>query len=235
MRVKKRWLYFLIICIIFLCFSIRAEVESNLETDVEVIYLTFDDGPSEYTEQLLDLLKAHHMKATFFMLGPEMERYPEVVKRIVEEGHAVGVHGISHEKDIFYKGIQGPVNEMNEANDILEEISGQRTSLARPPYGSSPYLTKKQAACLENAHYVVWDWNVDSRDWSYRNAQRTFTHTIHDVKMLNKQPKVILLHDIKGVVQTMTLFLDWMEKNHYTSSAITNDLPPVKLWRQPGT
>lgn len=233
MRIRRRWFYFLIICSVFLCRSIYAEEQSTPK--IEVIYLTFDDGPTEYTNDLLDLLKMHNVKATFFMLGPEMRRYPDIVKRILDEGHAVGLHGISHEKNIFYNGTEGPVNEMNEANDILEEISGQRTALARPPYGSSPYLTKKQEACLENAHYIVWDWNIDSRDWSYRNAQRTFTHTVHDVRELNKQPKVILLHDIKGVVDTMKLFIDWMEENHYTSEAITNDLSPVKLWRKPGT
>ncbi len=198
----------------------------------KVMYLTFDDGPSEYTNDLLDLLAEHHMKATFFMLGPEMQRYPEVVKRMIEEGHSVGVHGVSHERKIFYNGVFGPVKEMNEANDTLQAIVGKRTTLARTPYGSTPYLTKKQKQVLENENYLLWDWNIDSRDWSYRNPGRTFSYTLKSIKNTPKEPKVILFHDIKCVVETMTLFLDWMEDNHYVSKAITPDLQPVKLWRK---
>lgn len=230
MRVSRKWLYLLILCIAVCCFTVQAsETEADSENKVEVMYLTFDDGPSEYTHEILDLLKEHHMQATFFMLGPEMERNPEIVKRIIDEGHAVGLHGISHEKDIFYNGTQGPLKEINEANEILEKISGQRTHLARLPYGSYPYLTQQQKQCLTNEQYIIWDWNIDSRDWSYSNAQNTFTHTTHDIKESAKMPKVVLMHDIKGVGETMKLFLDWMEENHYTSKAITGDLTPVQL------
>lgn len=204
--------------------------KEQTEAQAKILYLTFDDGPSEYTDVLLDLLDAHHMKATFFMLDAEMQRNPEVVKRIISEGHAVGVHGVSHEKDIFYCGVFGPVKEMDQANDTLQSISGQRTVLARTPYGSSPYLTKKQREALDSRHYILWDWNIDSRDWSYRNPQRTFNHTIKDLQKMQKEPKVILFHDIKNVIETMTLFIDWMEANQYTSQAITSDLEPVKLW-----
>lgn len=204
--------------------------EKKQETTPKVLYLTFDDGPSEYSNELLDLLNAHHMKATFFMLGPEMERYPDVVKRMLEEGHGVGVHGVSHEKDIFYRGVLGPLKEMDQANDTLQVIAGQRTKLARTPYGSTPYLTKEQKKALESHHYLLWDWNVDSRDWSYRNPSRTFNYTLKSMRNNKKEPKVILFHDIKNVVETMTLFLDWMEDNHYVSEAITPELEPVKLW-----
>ena len=213
-------------------FSMITMANQEIDTEPKVLYLTFDDGPSEYTEALLDLLDAHHMKVTFFMLEPEMQRNPDVVKRMVREGHAVGLHGVSHEKDTFYCGVFGPVKEMDQANDTLETIIGQRTLLARTPYGSTPYLTKKQQEALDSRHYILWDWNVDSRDWSYRNPQRTFNHTIKDLKGMVKEPKVILFHDIKSVVETMTLFIDWMEENHYTSQAITPDLEPVKLWRK---
>lgn len=206
------------------------EKQPVMEKTNKVLYLTFDDGPSEYTDALLDLLEAHHMKATFFMLDGEMKRNPEVVKRMVREGHAVGVHGVTHQKSTFYCGVFGPLKEMDRANDTLEAISGTRTFLARTPYGSSPYLSPKQHQALKGKSYILWDWNVDSRDWSYRNPQKTFYYTIKSLKESNKEPKVILFHDIKNVVETMHLFLDWMESEHYTSLAITADLEPVKLW-----
>lgn len=198
----------------------------------QVLYLTFDDGPSEYTPELLDLLKAHHMQATFFMLDTEMKRFPEVVCRMVKEGHAVGVHGVSHEKDIFYRGTLSPLKEMEQANATLQDITGEKTYLARTPYGSSPYLTKAQEAALKEHAYIIWDWNIDSRDWSYRNAQKTCANTIKMIKASPKEPKVILFHDMKSVIETMHLFMDWMEENHYTSRAITQELEPVKLYRK---
>ena len=231
MKTIMKWMVILGCCLT-LCRVVTLAEQEQIERP-KVLYLTFDDGPSEYTEALLDLLDSHQMKATFFMLGPEMERNPEVVKRMISEGHAVGVHGVSHEKDTFYCGVFGPVKEMDKANDTLQAIAGQRTVLARTPYGSTPYLTKKQKEALDSRNYILWDWNIDSRDWSYRNSERTFNHTIKDLKNMNKEPKVILFHDIKSVIETMTLFTEWMEENNYTSQAITTDLEPVKLWRKP--
>lgn len=228
MRTILKWLMILGCCIGFFCGCIYAQEEHTQSS--RILYLTFDDGPSEYTNELLDLLNKHHMKATFFMLDAEMQRNPAVVKRMINEGHAVGVHGVTHEKETFYCGVFGPVKEMDQANDTLQSISGQRTVLARTPYGSSPYLTKKQREALDSRHYILWDWNIDSRDWSYRNPQKTFNHTIKDLGKMQKDPKVILFHDIKSVIETMTLFIDWMEQNDYTSEAITSDLIPVKLW-----
>ena len=222
-----------ILCICIGVGEVKATEMRGVETSNKVIYLTFDDGPTEYTNDLLDLLAQHKMKATFFMLEAEMKRNPEVVKRMVNEGHAVGLHGVSHEKNTFYCGIYGPLKEMDQANQTLESIIGEKTYLARTPYGSSPYLTKQQAQALTNQHYIIWDWNVDSRDWSYRCPEKTFSYTTKMLKSTQKEPKVILFHDMKSVLQTMELFLKWMEENHYTSEAINPNLEPVKLWRKP--
>ncbi|WP_308415428.1 polysaccharide deacetylase family protein [Sporanaerobium hydrogeniformans] len=207
----------------------QEETSHKKEIPKKVMYLTFDDGPSPYTAELLDLLKEYNMKATFFMLDAEMKQNEAIVKRIVEEGHGVGLHGVSHEKDIFYCGNNGPLKEMEKANQTLESIVGFKTCIVRTPYGSSPYLTKNQYMALCSHDYRIWDWNIDSRDWAYRNAERTFYATIKMIKTTQHEPKVVLFHDIKQVIQTMKLFLRWMEENQYTSDAITPDLVPVKM------
>lgn len=211
--------------------SIKAPETSQIQT--KVMYLTFDDGPSEYTGELLDLLKAHKMKVTFFMLDAEMKRNPEMVKRILEEGHAIGLHGVSHEKNIFYRNTETPLVEMETANATLEKITGEKTCLIRTPYGSNPYLTKKQYNLLCEHDYILWDWNVDSRDWCYRNPERTYRATTQMIDKSQAEPKVVLFHDMKNVVQTMQLFIGWMEEHHYTSEKITPDLEPVKLNYKP--
>ena len=236
-HMKRYMKYVMLLGVLCFCMrmgNIKAAEKESSKIPVKILYLTFDDGPTEYTDALLDLLEAHQMKATFFMLEAEMKRNPDVVKRMVKEGHAVGVHGVSHEKDTFYCGVLGPLKEMEQANEMLESIIGERTHLARTPYGSSPYLTKQQSQALTKGQYIIWDWNVDSRDWSYRCPEKTFSHTKKMIETTEKEPKVILLHDIKSVLKTMELLMNWMEENHYTSEAITPNLEPVKLWRKPG-
>ncbi len=205
---------------------INAEVPNDNKVDV---YLTFDDGPSEYTEKLLDILYQYDMKATFFMLKDEMLKYPEIVNRIINEGHAIGVHGVTHEKDDFYRNESSPLEEMNEANRALWKITGCSTKFIRTPYGTVPYLSKAQEAQLNKEGYIIWDWNIDSRDWSYRNPSKTFYHVTKDIKSSNNGTKVILLHDIKLVNETMELLAKWMKDNGYTSKAITLDTSPVRL------
>jgi len=212
--------------------EVKPAEKEEVKIATKVIYLTFDDGPTEYTDNLLDLLAQYNMKATFFMLDAEMKRNPESVKRMVNEGHAVGVHGVSHEKSTFYCGVFGPLKEMNQANQTLESIIGEKTYLARTPYGSSPYLTNQQWQALISQRYIIWDWNVDSRDWSHRYPEQTFTHTTKMIETTQKEPIVILFHDMKSVLKTMKLLLKWMEDNQYTSEAITSNLEPVKLWRK---
>ena len=234
---KRYMRYIMLLGILCICMGLVGLISAQTvdhEASVKILYLTFDDGPTEYTNDLLDLLSEHEMKATFFMLEAEMKRNPEVVKRMVKEGHGVGVHGVSHEKDTFYCGDLGPLKEMEQANQTLQSIIGTRTPLARTPYGSSPYLTKRQSEALTTQQYVIWDWNVDSRDWSYRSPEKTFYHTKKMIETTEKEPKVILFHDTKSILQTMKLLINWMEENQYTSQAITPNLEPVKLWRKPG-
>ncbi|MEG0014631.1 MAG: polysaccharide deacetylase family protein [Cellulosilyticaceae bacterium] len=201
----------------------RAEIEKH---NAKVIYLTFDDGPNDYTLEILDLLAEYNMKATFFMLDSRMKSRPEVVERIINEGHAVGLHGVSHEKDIFYTGINTPLNEMNTANSTLEELTGKRSALVRMPYGSVPYLTTGQYNALTNYGYRVWDWHVDSRDWASKNTDVTYQSVVNQIKDTQEEMPVVLFHDRKTTVGVIKKVLAWMNENSYTSEGITKDMQP---------
>lgn len=194
-----------------------------------VMYITFDDGPSQYTGELLDVLKKHNAKVTFFLLDTEMKTYPDAVKRILSEGHSLGLHGVSHEKNAFYNGTQGPVGEMRQANETLKSIVGQGTQLVRTPYGSYPYLTKPQKQALYDESFIIWDWNIDSKDWSFRCPERTFYFTTKAINQSKKNPLVILFHDIKFTPSTMEMFLSWMDEKGYTSEALKPGMEPIML------
>ncbi len=207
----------------------KEEDKSEASDDRKVIYLTFDDGPSPYTEKLLDLLDQYKMKATFFMLDGEMKERPEVVKHIVERGHAVGLHGVTHKPHTFYCGQEGPLNEIEQTNATLESIVGFRSCLVRTPFGSNPHLTQNQYICLVSNNYRIWDWNIDSKDWAYNNPYKAFNTTVKNMKTSHKEPKVVLFHDMKTSDKALEMFLKWMEENKYVSKEITPDLVPVKM------
>lgn len=105
-------------------------------TSRKVVALTFDDGPHPlYTPEILDILAVHHIKATFFMIGERMERYPEVVKRVQAEGHVIGNHTYTHPLDLRQDSEQQVTEELESCERIIERDTGRRSYLFRPPRG----------------------------------------------------------------------------------------------------
>src|SRR5699024_8436171 len=102
----------------------------------------FDDGPSRATDQIIDVLEHHGVKATFFMLEPAMKEHAESVKRLADHGHAVGLHGMTHDQNLFYQSEQSALDEMLTSQKTLKEITGVNSSLVRTPYGSIPFMTE---------------------------------------------------------------------------------------------
>ncbi|HDR7133779.1 TPA: polysaccharide deacetylase family protein, partial [Bacillus cereus] len=107
----------------------------------KVVYLTFDDGPSELTGKFLDVLKEQNVASTFFMQGSNLQNtgFQENVKRAVKEGHYIGAHSMTHNSDKLYKKGQF-VTEMKETLALIHNITGTTPKLVRPPYGSAPGL-----------------------------------------------------------------------------------------------
>ncbi|MGF7185858.1 peptidoglycan/xylan/chitin deacetylase (PgdA/CDA1 family) [Desulfitispora alkaliphila] len=155
------------------------------------IALTFDDGPDQiYTPQVLDVLKEYQVPATFFLMGSRSERYPEVVSRIVEEGHVLGNHSWSH-PDLRKVSQDRLISEMIRTENILNDITGLRTQLMRPPYGAVNYNTMTE---LEKLDYKVINWSVDSVDWRDRNVEQILINTLPDVT----EEAILLFHSASG-------------------------------------
>jgi peptidoglycan/xylan/chitin deacetylase (PgdA/CDA1 family) len=127
------------------------------------IYLTFDDGPHpEHTPRLLDALATHGAKATFFVVGKQCERYPEIVRRMAEEGHAIGNHTYSH-LNAREASPSLYLAEVTRTNEIIESIVGRRSSLFRPPHGA---INLQILWGLWRRNQTVVLWNVDPKDYS---------------------------------------------------------------------
>lgn len=153
------------------------------------LYLTFDDGPNpEYTPRLLDLLAAHDARATFFLIGAHAERYPELVRRIVEEGHALGNHSWSHPR---FERISREVrlDEIDRTDEFLARFDGLTRHGFRPPRGAAPPGLMLDCA-LRGIRMVYWSY--DSLDYSQREpAELLATMASHPVHA----GEIMLMHD----------------------------------------
>ena len=175
------------------------------------VALTFDDGPDPvYTPQVLNKLKKHGVKATFFLLGENAERYPEVVKRIVNEGHIVGNHTYNHPNlnkidDKQYH------EQMLKTEKILQKLTGYSPKFFRPPYG---IINENQMKWATEQNFMIIQWSVDTLDWKGLNAQE-----ITNKVLGNALPESILLHHtaqggkLQGSVDALDRFIPDLASN----------------------
>ncbi|MCP3744806.1 MULTISPECIES: polysaccharide deacetylase [Paenibacillus] len=197
------------------------------------IYLSFDDGPTAHTSQLLDILDKYNAKATFFMLGPEIRQHSAVMKRMVEAGHGLGLHGMTHQVKKIYASPAAALAEMNQDNEILFQATGKRTSLIRTPYGSKPYLKKAYRDQLTGAGYHIWDWNIDSNDWRYTKNPEHFVQTVlSDIRRLKKQGRtpVVLMHDKPSTIKVLPQIMAALQKEGYSFEPLNDNLTPLNFW-----
>nr|WP_246861016.1 polysaccharide deacetylase family protein [Bacillus sp. REN3] len=195
----------------------------------KTVYLTFDDGPHRVSEQILALLDEHGAKATFFMLDGNIRNFPGTVKKMAEKGHSLGAHGVSHDKDKIYQTPQTVVAEMNQTLTTIKQITGLDSSLIRTPYGSAPYMTAPYRKAVMEKGYKMWDWNIDSKDWFFRD-KRLVANTIGQIAAHSKkEPVVILLHEREETLAQLPELLTYLEKEKYRFEALDETMAPVHL------
>ncbi|AIP99946.1 polysaccharide deacetylase family protein [Ornithobacterium rhinotracheale] len=151
---------------------------------VPCVALTFDDGPSDYTPQLLDILKENNVKATFFVLGKSAQVQQKTIQRAYSEGHEIESHTWDH-KDLKKLSAAKVQEEVDRTDDVLEELIGKRSDYLRPPYGSISPTVKK----VVKKPFILW--NIDPEDWRIKNSK------IVAERLSKAEPNAILLaHDI---------------------------------------
>ena len=143
----------------------RLQGEKTYETPEQpTVYLTFDDGPSKLTGQVLDILKKENVKATFFELGEQAQAHPELVKRVVQEGHTLGNHSYNHVYKELYSDFQTFWEQIQRSEDVFADIAGIRPQIVRAPGGTYTNFDAYYYYLMDQAGYTVVDWNVDSGD-----------------------------------------------------------------------
>lgn len=192
----------------------------------KVVYLTFDDGPSAASASILAQLKKYKAKATFFYLEPNMETYSNIVIQAHKEGHSIGLHGVTHDVKKVYATTTSVVEEMDRTNEELEKIINQKSMLIRTPYGSKPYMNEKSIKNVKKAGYIIWDWDIDSRDWYYQD-KRYVKDTIKQLNSLKDRTPVILMHDRQATAKQLSQLLDYLDKQGYEFKTINEYMEPV--------
>lgn len=136
---------------------------SSPNRTLKQVALTFDDGPDTYyTPQILEVLKQNNVKATFFIVGLRAQSHPDMVRRIVSEGHAIGNHTWDH--PVLSKLTADKVkDQVQRTEQLLYNITGSKTTMFRPPYGlATPQVTNE----ISSLGYKIIDWSVDTKDWA---------------------------------------------------------------------
>lgn len=213
------------------------ETEQNTEEiKIRNVYLTFDDGPSVHTNEILDILKEYDVKATFFVVGKEGEKYEELYKRIVEEGHTLGMHSYSHRYDEIYASEENFAEDFEKLQTYLYDITGVESRFYRFPGGSSNTVSKIDMSnfidYLQEQDVVYFDWNVSSGDASGGgiSVEQIIENCVGNVDYYNNM--VILMHDSKEKETTVEALPSVIEQlltyENTQIVPITDDTEPVQ-------
>lgn len=161
----------------------------NAQRASRAVFLTLDDGPHpEHTPRVLDRLAEANVRATFFVIGREAEKHPEIVHRMIAEGHSIGDHTWSHQ-DIRTLPKTQFLDELRRSSELLSSITGSPIRLFRPPYGK---LGARQFIMLLRLGYTVTLWNIDTRDYLCR-SELDVREQLNGWKM--RSGDIVLLHD----------------------------------------
>ncbi len=214
--------------------STQEEETSGEEVQAKRVYLTFDDGPSIYTGQILDILKANDVKATFFVIGRD-EEYYEYYKRIVDEGHTIGMHSYSHVYQDFYASQDSFADELTRLNDLIYNVTGTKSQIFRFPGGSSNQVSalpiETYIKYLNENDIQYYDWNALSGDavTSGLSPEQLVDNIMNDVE--KNQDSIVLMHDLQtthATVESLQLLIDTLKSEGYEILPIDENTPLIQ-------
>lgn len=213
------------------------EEESSAEPEFDKsVYLTFDDGPSSNTNAILDILKEYDVKATFFVVGKTDEASKEAYKRIVAEGHTLGMHSYSHKYDEIYQSKESFTEDLSRLQEYLYEVTGVWSRYYRFPGGSSNTVSKvdmqELIAWMNESGIIYYDWNTASGDAVSRQLPKD-TIVENCLENLDRQSEcMILMHDAADKQTTVEALPEIIAKIRLRGDAcflpITDETKPVQ-------
>lgn len=228
------WLFFLIALLLVQVISqnnaMAASNSSPEETEVKkkVVYLTFDDGPTVITDNLLDTLNKCNVKATFFVVGKEICGREDSLKRIYKEGHSIGLHTSSHNFKEIYKSDDVFIKEMLDTQKKVKEVTGLSTNLIRFPGGSAKHLDSEMLEKLHKNNLKVYDWNASTEDGV--NPHLSVDKLVaNSKKYKHRSDKIILLMHCNSnntnTIKALPQIVNYYRSHGYEIKPITDKTP----------
>ena len=195
----------------------------------KVIYLTFDDGPSNYTNTLLDILKKYNVKATFFVTSNGSD---DTIKKAYQEGHSIGIHSYSHKYNEIYKSEEAFFKDVDKVNERIKRITGEYSRILRFAGGSSNTVSRFNKGIMtrlskevELRGYKYFDWNVSSSDTATKDSNKIANNVI---RSLRKGNNVVLQHDTNyGSVKAVEQIIQYGLSHGYVFDALNITSPTV--------
>lgn len=201
-----------------------------------IVYMTFDDGPCKNTERVLEILEKYGIKATFFLVGTNIKKYPDAVRAVYSNGHLIGCHSVTHNYDDIYASVDAIRQDISAWESIVSDVLGAAPSerLYRFPGGSTCSAIKK--GVFEELHAVVLDMGYRAFDWTFGNndrwdADRKEGQSVEDylkesVKIslkLGGKPHILLLHETaSATVDTLEWTIEYLLSEGYVFDTLDN-------------
>ncbi|SEQ28975.1 Peptidoglycan/xylan/chitin deacetylase, PgdA/CDA1 family [Lachnospiraceae bacterium NE2001] len=214
------------------------DAEEATETDAvplngKKVYLTFDDGPSDYTDELLDILAEYNVKATFFVVR-QFDK-PDKLRRIAEEGHTIGLHSASHVYSKIYADMDSFENDVQGVHSWVEHLTGIDTRLYRFPGGSSNTVSSGVSIsdCVDYLHshgYEFYDWNAESKDAEnlYLTPDQLNANVMYSVRN-NEGDSIVLMHDLDdhyNTVEALPALIETLQAEGYELCTLDQEGAP---------
>lgn len=197
----------------------------------KTIYLTFDDGPGgKVTNDVLDTLKKEDVKATFFVVGSEIKGQEDILLRMKDEGHSIGLHSYSHDRNKLYCNNSGFINEMIKCQDEIYKVTGEKYNILRFPFGCNNRSYKLKNSLVEEIHnnnLKIYDWTLDSEDGAnYNSAPSTIAKKAYS----SKNNIVLLMHCgfiNKNSAKALPSVIKYYKDKGYEFKTINEDTPEI--------
>lgn len=221
----------LLTLLIFPHLIVYCEDDNKENSQKKVVYLTFDDAPGgKVTEKTLDILKEENVPATFFVIGEQIKGQEEIILRMKNEGHSIGLHSFTHERSKLYSCTSGFINEMKQVQKALYDVTGENYYILRFPFGTnnSTYrLTNEMVEAVHSNNFKIYDWTQDTLDGANPTSS---PDTILNRAMSTKDTVVVLMHNApanKSTAQAIKGIIKYYKNQGYTFDKITIDTPEI--------
>ena len=209
--------------------------KTAVEPNGKKVYLTFDDGPSENTNEILDILAEYDVKATFFVVA-DSYKYMDQLTRIAAEGHTIGLHSASHVYNRLYADMDSYIRDVEGVHDTVERITGVDSKYYRFPGGSSNSVSNVSIDdCISYLHengYEYYDWNALSRDAEYTGfSPEELNGNIMSGVRNNEGDSIVLMHDLDdhhNTVEALPALIETLKAEGYTLCPIDDSTSPVQ-------